>query len=52
MAKDKPNLDPKTTTPEPTPAQIRRYNELRDSGKNPIEAKRIIRAEAEETGNR
>jgi hypothetical protein len=36
---------------EPTPAQKERYKELRASGKNPMEAKRIVLSEAK-TGNK
>jgi hypothetical protein len=32
----------------PTPEQIKRYNELRDSGKTPLDATRIVRAEAQD----
>jgi len=33
--------------PEPTPEQKARYRELRASGKNPMEAKRIVLAGTE-----
>lgn len=53
MAKDKPGPPPKETTseqPAPTPAQKQRYRELRASGKNPMEAKRIVLTETKTTG--
>lgn len=36
--------------PTPTAEQIARYAELRDSGKTPIEATRIVRSEAKDKG--
>lgn len=39
----KKNTEPAT---DPTPEQIRRYAQLRDSGYTPLEATRTVRAEA------